>query len=310
MRLLAAPRGGSPSGAPTRGTRRPRGLDRIPTRTGPAGSASAGGAGSFRAKTCGRSVAPPEGAGGGGGPSWRPVPARPAAPWPGPASGWPSGLRRCVQVAVSSGGVGSNPTPDKLIFCAPSTANTRGAVPDPTPPLAAPMPAGLPARPSNNLVLSSRLALSVHSSTCRLSPPPRAFPPALQTLYLQGVPNSTRVGEGEGVSLAVEDLRVEAEGLPKARQAPFRRADLPACLPACRPACLPACQRASPGACPSGVRSTDWDSGARRSGSWRVPAPTAGARQSGEPGEPGGTRTRSTRAVCPPHPPAPWQPQT
>ncbi len=28
-------------------------------------------------------------------------------------SGWPSGLRRCVQVAVSSGGVGSNPTSDK-----------------------------------------------------------------------------------------------------------------------------------------------------------------------------------------------------
>ena len=27
-------------------------------------------------------------------------------------SGWPSGLRRCVQVAVSSGGVGSNPTSD------------------------------------------------------------------------------------------------------------------------------------------------------------------------------------------------------
>ena len=27
-------------------------------------------------------------------------------------SGWPSGLRRCVQVAVSPGGVGSNPTPD------------------------------------------------------------------------------------------------------------------------------------------------------------------------------------------------------
>lgn len=133
MPLLAAPRGGSPSRAPTWGTRRPRGLDRIPTRTGPAGSASAGGAGSFRAKTRGRSVAPPEGAGGGGGPPWRPVPARPAASWPGPASGWPSGLRRCVQVAVSPGGVGSNPTPDKLIFCAPSTANTRGAVRDPTP---------------------------------------------------------------------------------------------------------------------------------------------------------------------------------
>lgn len=31
-------------------------------------------------------------------------------------SGWPSGLRRCVQVAVSPGGVGSNPTPDKLAF--------------------------------------------------------------------------------------------------------------------------------------------------------------------------------------------------
>jgi hypothetical protein len=28
-------------------------------------------------------------------------------------SGWPSGLRRCVQVAVHSVGVGSNPTPDK-----------------------------------------------------------------------------------------------------------------------------------------------------------------------------------------------------
>lgn len=30
--------------------------------------------------------------------------------------GWPSGLRRCVQVAVSPGGVGSNPTPDKPAF--------------------------------------------------------------------------------------------------------------------------------------------------------------------------------------------------
>ena len=27
-------------------------------------------------------------------------------------SGWPSGLRRCVKVAVSTGGVGSNPTSD------------------------------------------------------------------------------------------------------------------------------------------------------------------------------------------------------
>ena len=31
-------------------------------------------------------------------------------------SGWPSGLRRCVQVAVSPGGVGSNPTSDKTLF--------------------------------------------------------------------------------------------------------------------------------------------------------------------------------------------------
>lgn len=31
-----------------------------------------------------------------------------------PPSGWPSGLRRCVQVAVSPGGVGSNPTPDNF----------------------------------------------------------------------------------------------------------------------------------------------------------------------------------------------------
>ena len=32
-------------------------------------------------------------------------------------SGWPSGLRRCVQVAVSPGGVGSNPTSDNALFC-------------------------------------------------------------------------------------------------------------------------------------------------------------------------------------------------
>ena len=32
-----------------------------------------------------------------------------------PTSGWPSGLRRCVQVAVSPGGVGSNPTPDSSL---------------------------------------------------------------------------------------------------------------------------------------------------------------------------------------------------
>ena len=32
-----------------------------------------------------------------------------------PWSGWPSGLRRCVQVAVSPGGVGSNPTSDILL---------------------------------------------------------------------------------------------------------------------------------------------------------------------------------------------------
>lgn len=31
-------------------------------------------------------------------------------------SGWPSGLRRCVQVAVSPGGVGSNPTSDNNLF--------------------------------------------------------------------------------------------------------------------------------------------------------------------------------------------------
>ena len=32
-------------------------------------------------------------------------------------SGWPSGLRRCVQVAVSPGGVGSNPTSDNILGC-------------------------------------------------------------------------------------------------------------------------------------------------------------------------------------------------
>ena len=31
-------------------------------------------------------------------------------------SGWPSGLRRCVQVAVSPGGVGSNPTSDNGVL--------------------------------------------------------------------------------------------------------------------------------------------------------------------------------------------------
>lgn len=31
-------------------------------------------------------------------------------------SGWPSGLRHCVQVAVSLGGVGSNPTPDTYVL--------------------------------------------------------------------------------------------------------------------------------------------------------------------------------------------------
>ena len=35
------------------------------------------------------------------------------------SSGWPSGLRRCVQVAVSPGGVGSNPTPDNSFFFSP-----------------------------------------------------------------------------------------------------------------------------------------------------------------------------------------------
>lgn len=43
-------------------------------------------------------------------------PARRAAWGPDLLSGWPSGLRRCVQVAVSPGGVGSNPTPDKFAF--------------------------------------------------------------------------------------------------------------------------------------------------------------------------------------------------
>ena len=33
-------------------------------------------------------------------------------------SGWPSGLRRCVQVAVSPGGVGSNPTSDNTFLFA------------------------------------------------------------------------------------------------------------------------------------------------------------------------------------------------
>ena len=37
-------------------------------------------------------------------------------------SGWPSGLRRCVQVAVSPGGVGSNPTSDILLTPACHTA--------------------------------------------------------------------------------------------------------------------------------------------------------------------------------------------
>lgn len=59
----------------------------------------------------------PPGAAGGQGPRRpRRLPARRAATRPGPPSGWPSGLRRCVQVAVSPGGVGSNPTPDTPTF--------------------------------------------------------------------------------------------------------------------------------------------------------------------------------------------------
>lgn len=53
------------------------------------------------------------------------VPARRAASRPHPPSGWPSGLRRCVQVAVSPGGVGSNPTPDSLTFLATRTPRDR-----------------------------------------------------------------------------------------------------------------------------------------------------------------------------------------
>ena len=37
-------------------------------------------------------------------------------------SGWPSGLRRCVQVAVSPGGVGSNPTSDNPYIFVLSTS--------------------------------------------------------------------------------------------------------------------------------------------------------------------------------------------
>ncbi|KAL1246793.1 hypothetical protein QQF64_034839 [Cirrhinus molitorella] len=37
-------------------------------------------------------------------------------------SGWPSGLRRCVQVAVSPGGVGSNPTSDRTLLWLRTTA--------------------------------------------------------------------------------------------------------------------------------------------------------------------------------------------
>ena len=36
--------------------------------------------------------------------------------WCAALSGWPSGLRRCVQVAVSPGGVGSNPTSDSSLL--------------------------------------------------------------------------------------------------------------------------------------------------------------------------------------------------
>ncbi|XP_027381349.1 basic proline-rich protein-like [Bos indicus x Bos taurus] len=78
---------------------------------------------------------------------------------PGPLSGWPSGLRRCVQVAVSPGGVGSNPTPDKPAF----------------------WPAGQ-THPS-----SRRHCLSPHTPSPRylhptpgtFSPPQRIFPPKM-----------------------------------------------------------------------------------------------------------------------------------
>lgn len=57
-------------------------------------------------------------------------PARRAPTRSHPPSGWPSGLRRCVQVAVSPGGVGSNPTPDTTSFWhAPPTHS-----PPPSPP--------------------------------------------------------------------------------------------------------------------------------------------------------------------------------
>ena len=57
-------------------------------------------------------------------------------------SGWPSGLRRCVQVAVSPGGVGSNPTPDSLAFCHRTPPHTPHLLPpsstSPAPPHSSP----------------------------------------------------------------------------------------------------------------------------------------------------------------------------
>nr|XP_044614537.1 translation initiation factor IF-2-like [Equus asinus] len=76
----------------------------------------------------------PPGAAGGQGPRRpRRHPARRAATRPGPPSGWPSGLRRCVQVAVSPGGVGSNPTPDTPdLLARPTNAQPSGPPAHPT----------------------------------------------------------------------------------------------------------------------------------------------------------------------------------
>ncbi|XP_055257431.1 basic proline-rich protein-like [Moschus berezovskii] len=151
---------------------------------------------------------------------------------PGPPSGWPSGLRRCVQVAVSPGGVGSNPTPDKPAF----------------------WPSGQ-THPS-----SARHCLSPHTLSPRhLHPTPgtfrpsqRIFPPQLAAAAAAGFPASPpplarpRAHPPTALSPAAPEARSPATGgkaSPLRRRCEFCQGNghlaLAALLPRPPPAALP-----------------------------------------------------------------------
>ncbi|XP_038442377.1 basic proline-rich protein-like [Canis lupus familiaris] len=154
--------------------------------------------------------------------------------------GWPSGLRRCVQVAVSPGGVGSNPTLTRPPFGPPNAGSPHPglddalSVPPYTPLRAAGRAAGCGWRRPGTRARDPRSCSASALPATGLAPPRPPPPPPASPSFIPRRPGGSAIGKsaarlsgGSVCPLPSRRRPLQASRGPKCRQPRAGRATLP-----------------------------------------------------------------------------------